>query len=1103
MRDTSRWFKPLADELNDKDLQPLLGSLTVREFCALELGLSFLVDHLPGEPIGALWLVLSGYAEAGPQLRPQVRHLRLLMGDTARSGQWRERLNQYQKIPIQLRGFDRSDGTQRRVANSTVFFRRPSPHCPTRYKLYRDVLIQPVPYTTEPEREPAPPGSLVVFQRADGRSESVQIPDWIPVGTSPLRLEARAARTRKPISVTKEDLTLAAKDIDRRLEDHQEIKNRDFTKRLGDMTFAAVDECTGQLQANPALIEVNGVCHTIGLMNSGKSTLTDLLAFITVVHGEGKVGYVLPSAADVYEKVSFLRTLGIKAVPLVGHRRRTEHVARYWRNALRDGDTVFPRQSDPAAAFTTAFCPLEQLRTVNDPTQQPLQPEEYPCRGAMHVVGVKRRLFDCPLAHVCPHQNAEREVAQAEVWVTTAAGLMSSWARPAAVRMRWIEAAQHHLDLLLVDEADEVQRAFDSKFLQNEVLALPDRGWSDRTAREMGDGLDQRWRLPLLNDNVEKFEEWSRRHGQALTRLYLLIIDPQDTSLLTLVKEGPFTAHSLLLRVARTLHGLNPRREEHDRPEQEEAADTFFQDRLEVLTTAPFAVPKTDLTAMISALTAAHDTEMTAEHAVEQWLRDNLPVPDIAAKIEQRMPHLVRLLQAGIWAARITTSFFEMSTLHPAVAEAIGLSNAESFWMHQPPRDIQAFVPDQAMGNLMALQWKPNHAGTSGSLSLLWLRGVGRWLIHHLHDLLSPEGIDGPNVVLTSATSWMPASPKFHIDIVPSLVLYEPPECRAALRESRMFYRPIHRSNRAVFVSGAGQDRTRRADALRAVVSGICEPQPGAPAPLLDQIRQRLDADRQQAAFVVLSTADAETVGSYVNSKTRYIARHVVRDSDEPGQWGLARRNISQFPATGADILVSSEGALQRGHNLLNQRRVAALGAIVYLSRLHPPPDEPEFPLSIVNSRAMKKLIRPVDVSIPGNAAGEVARRLRQSSRATWHRLMGEPILFGRLTQDDERNAFVANMFVSKYQTIGRGIRGNEKVMVYLCDAAFAPRTADPNDKVADTERTSVIVAAQALMKAMLAPPGDSASPERVRDHALATATWGLLNHLLETIDWG
>lgn len=175
-----------------------------------------------------------------------------------------------------------------------------------------------------------------------------------------------------------------------------------------------------------------------------------------------------------------------------------------------------------------------------------------------------------------------------------------------------------------------------------------------------------------------------------------------------------------------------------------------------------------------------------------------------------------------------------------------------------------------------------------------------------------------------------------------------------------------------------------------------------------------------------------------------------------------------------------------------------------YLARIHPPADDATFPLSLLSREAMRRLRHPIDLTAPDHTDPvDLARILRHTERRRWQRRVGEPVLFSRLTDPVEHAAFVGNFLVPLHQTIGRGIRGNEKILVYLCDAAFAPRTANLDDTTADTPRTSVIVAAQQLLHGWLTEQGPTATATERLDHALAQACWGLASHLLDTIDWG
>ncbi|QZY15140.1 hypothetical protein [Streptomyces decoyicus] len=1117
-REVSAWSDHLVAEAKATGADALMQPLAVGEFFRLELGLFFLMRHMPGQSATVLRKVLDGYLIAGEETEPLVRNLRRRMGPTARSGQWRIRLNEYCKLPAHLRMFELESPSGRRVVSGSVFLPRGSALLPGREDAYRAALRDPVEYELRTVREPASPGAALWFRRRDNSTATLRVPDWVDTLREPARLHPRSQRARAPFpDVTEDDARQAAKEMDLLLRDDPRYCREDFSGRLENMVFAQVDREAGQLREGLGVFSIDGVAHVVGLMNAGKTTFNDILVKIAVDRGL-KVGYLVSSVGNALAKVRFFKALGIRAVPLIGRSTRAEHVARYWDDLLyatNQGQVAdLPSEADAAAEFTTDLCPLETLLDPSGPVAEPLAGDERPCRDTLHVTGAKKnaKLVDCPLLSVCPAQTASRGIPDAQVWVATPAALLAGGAEPATYTARWITAAQHELDFLVVDEADQVMSQFDTKFLHHEPLTHPD-GWSSRSAVAWHDGLARTWYRPIAHKHGQRYQQYSTYHSQALAGLLPLLMLPSGDSadakaagnelLAEIVEEGPFSGHTLLTQLARVLHGIESRSEREEHSALWEKAEQYFEEHFAELTLSPFDAPPKHLAPLIDTMTAGYTAEQSAQEAAEVWLNKYKP-PQMPAHLEQRQGELARLLLAGCWSTRVTTSFFELSAMQEALQALMPLGETGSILAHQPHPELRALVPELPMGNMMALQWTPSQKDSSGSLDVVWLRGVGRWLLYHLHDMLACEGVEGPNVLLSSATSCNPHSARYHIDILPSLILREPPKCTQALRESRLLFRPRRRPGheRGVYVSGAG-GREARQEAVRVMTDAVCTPDPGASLSLLEQVRQGVDEDRRQALFVVLSTQDAETSAHYMNTRTDVRALHVVPDKRAPGPQGLSHRRLGDFPATGADVLVAPEGSVGRGHNMLNDRGVAAVCPIFYLARLHPPASDLSFPLAVLNSQAMTKLLNPYRCDLPGANPAREVRALVHGARTTWATMMGRPMTFRTMTLEYLRRAFVADLLSSLYQTGGRGIRGNVPVRIYLLDAAFAPRAADPRERALDTERTSVLVAGRQLMRELLTDPGPHADADRRVKHQIHTAVWGLLGNLFETMDWG
>ena len=111
---------------------------------------------------------------------------------------------------------------------------------------------------------------------------------------------------------------------------------------MGTLRLSLADPDAGGLRAGAGEFTIDGVEHIVGLMNSGKTTLTDLITVDGVLDRGKRVCQVVSSVGDVYAKVSFLRALGIDAVPLIGRSSRGEHAARYWRTMVEEAAALIP-----------------------------------------------------------------------------------------------------------------------------------------------------------------------------------------------------------------------------------------------------------------------------------------------------------------------------------------------------------------------------------------------------------------------------------------------------------------------------------------------------------------------------------------------------------------------------------------------------------------------------------------------------------------------------------------------------------------------------------------------------------------------------------------
>jgi hypothetical protein len=152
--------------------------------------------------------------------------------------------------------------------------------------------------------------------------------------------------------------------------------------------------------------------------------------------------------------------------------------------------------------------------------------------------------------------------------------------------------------------------------------------------------------------------------------------------------------------------------------------------------------------------------------------------------------------------------------------------------------------------------------------------------------------------------------------------------------------------------------------------------------------------------------------------------------------------------------------ALERGHNILNAEGKAAFGAVLFLNRPMPIPDNWQSTVQQLNAWALKhekdSTLYEEAQSISGNLTlTQVADIFYQNAVAEMVNLNYTAWAFKQLTQG-ERSVLCWTQLVSIWQIIGRLVRGGVPAVVHFIDVKFAPNSAIGEQ---DSESTSLLVA--------------------------------------------
>jgi hypothetical protein len=276
---------------------------------------------------------------------------------------------------------------------------------------------------------------------------------------------------------------------------------------------------------------------------------------------------------------------------------------------------------------------------------------------------------------------------------------------------------------------------------------------------------------------------------------------------------------------------------------------------------------------------------------------------------------------------------------------------------------------------------------------------------------------------------------------------------------------------------------------------------------LLEKKRDELAEGRRRILLLVGSYDEAERAYRYLTKfhpdwehKAAYL---VPDDSEFTSEWRgkdnrLHRGLVSRFAENGAWLLIAPLLAVERGHNILNEEKKAAIGAAYFLIRPHPRPDDIHYIMHSINWWAIKTHQDQQELATLCKSTQpdleNVGKKFRLAAFSTWRRLLRTPLRYGTLGEKD-RQALIWSQLVSMWQVIGRLVRGGCAAQVFFCDAKFALRKA--NLEPGDQENTSLILG----MLNVLQPYFDCSSDKTTRDKDLVRILYGPFYRALEHME--
>ncbi|WGV26829.1 hypothetical protein [Halotia branconii] len=835
----------------------------------------------------------------------------------------------------------------------------------------------------------------------------------------------------------------------------------------------------------------------------GKSTLLEIIIYLLAKQGY-RCGLMVNDVATAVRLASlFCHKLKIPAAPVLGSKRQEQLTKVYEPILKSDGKEVIKGGMHPGWRWFSPVCPL--LALVKSEDQWEFGNE--PCHKLYQKVSIagndddddwqeSDEKYTCPFYYKCPRHHLEHDIATALVWIFTPASFIHTRVPRQGFEqdLTFAEAVYRECKFLFVDEADRVQIQFDEEFAPDEVLVDAS---GNSFLNKLGLNIATIYNSDRGDMAGDRFVAWTSAHyhtQNATNRIYHLLLT--HSKLVEWLGPLPFTGRSLFARIIRDLvdppnitvspkpkltrqqlmeerrkriieADLAPTEQRRRRKQMMDELDGFLQYPLNRRRGGELS----DLALTI--LIAENDRQALTEIApwCERWLEThNISLPD-----EAQFEELIRNLQFAILVTVLDNRLGFLVDNLSDLGRVMNLHDLNQDLLHRPPRDFLPVLPESPVGNILGFLYKQERSNKkAGKLDYFRYVGVGHAILLNFPKLFAVDGWEGPHTVLISGTSYAPGSPAYHINIKPT-VLLQPRTGEAGIAESQFFFSP-KQNREANYIALSGLLPTKRKLAAKEMVEAMCHSVRGAEN-FLDRVFQDLQErkqqqpqwwnDRDRILIVVGSYEESEWVASILQSRYRFNVNinddgiaTLRRDNAPAHLHGIPRSEIRNLQHLSTQIVVAPLMALERGHNILNAQRKAAFGAVLFLNRPMPIPDNWQSTVQQLNAWALKhekdsNLYEEAQSMLGNLTLTQVADIFYQNAAAEMVNLNYTAWSFKQLTKD-ERSVLCWTQLVSIWQIIGRLVRGGVPAVVHFLDVKFAPNSAIGEQ---DSEITSLLVA--------------------------------------------
>lgn len=911
------------------------------------------------------------------------------------------------------------------------------------------------------------------------------------------------------ISITWEALLAEAREMDAIDEKLQVERRGNWHERLSAVALNSVG-AQGEFAIEPVL-QLEGLRHLIGLPGAGKTTLLMCLIRHLGVRNL-KVAVFFPSIEVCRQYLEDLRKYGVHAGLLVGQSRETKlrHAHRL-AEALASNDPMrgFGQNSDSAALFE-GVCALPALTSApaaafgiaDSFCSKVLQRRDLPVRGA----NTEREFFEqklCPVWSACGFTRAARDLPRMNVWLGHVLSADTRVPRHTTeLDERYFELIGRTCDVVIFDEADRAQQDLDRGGIAELSLSGHNRSYHRQIQRGTLEqyasgqnavlhGLD----YAQLAIEIAEFEKLNIALTHAILRLSESTRKDFDGLLMSPLRIiGDWLSPKRASRLVDDESGEDPQAKAKNALSDlwEGAAIRAFQ--LRGGKGRASSAPSDSISRLAVAFDMSAQDALTLHDDLSQLMADWLAESNLKdlGQITESISTLLQTVRRPLAEAEaqelvglllpVTFTILSYRRFSPRLNEMIEQGLFEPIHVDNlASKALLMATPENILGSLSGVRFfstpalADQGAGIDLQLQYVVFAGTPRLLMYRLHEWNKREdgSRSGPAVLLTSATSYLPSSPAYHVAVTPNYVLRRLRPEREDAPASRYAFRPIK--------EGVGEDATylrfsgERSEAVRfanleKMALSLLEGGPTHSQLARDcasfDVR---DGVARKAAFIVNSYEQARRLKQSIDMRLPAWRDKVVAVVDDLPASGPSAGFVttSRVESLGDDdrwqLLIFPAGALGRGTNVVYtsgpRRRDAAIGTLYFLTRPHPAPTDMDLLVSMAARATLDFDLRREDA----HGLDQIGQRVLAARRQAYKRigrLMRRPLYARSLGKLFE--PFTANMAVNLLQTIGRAMRNGCPVQCFFVDRAWAENSSRGG---VDKETTSMLVQLRLMLE--------------------------------------